>query len=82
MPKCFDLMEVLKNQEKILLMCHGGGTSVTESVQATWWRSGGSRDEDVWKEEGGDWRGGIYLRLIPGLCMEDKINWFANSRWW
>jgi len=21
-----------------------------------------------------------YLRLIPGLCLEDRTNWYASSR--
>ena len=29
-----------------------------------------------------DGRGGIYLKLIPQLCQEDKMNWLVNSRWW
>ena len=24
---------------------------------------------------------GDYLRLIPGLCLEDRTNWYASSRW-
>ena len=24
---------------------------------------------------------GNYLRLIPGLCLEDRMNWLASSRW-
>ena len=25
---------------------------------------------------------GDYLRLIPGQCLEDRMNWYASSRWW
>ena len=25
---------------------------------------------------------GDYLRLMPGLCLEDRMNWYASSRWW
>ena len=24
---------------------------------------------------------GDYLRLMPGLCLEDRTNWYASSRW-
>ena len=24
---------------------------------------------------------GDYPRLIPGLCLEDRTNWYASSRW-
>jgi hypothetical protein len=24
---------------------------------------------------------GDYLRLNPGLCPEDRMNWYASSRW-
>ena len=23
---------------------------------------------------------GDYLRLIPGLCLEDRMNWYTSSR--
>ena len=25
---------------------------------------------------------GDYLRLMPGLCLEDRMNYEASSRWW
>ena len=25
---------------------------------------------------------GDYLRFMPGLCLEDRTNWYASSRWW
>jgi hypothetical protein len=24
---------------------------------------------------------GDYLRLMPGLCLEDRMNWYPSSRW-
>ena len=24
---------------------------------------------------------GDHLRLMPGLCLEDRMNWYASSRW-
>ena len=37
----------------------------------------GLREE--WKE--GNLKGD-YLKLMPGLCLEDRMNWYASSRWW
>ena len=25
---------------------------------------------------------GDYLRLMPGLCLEDRMNWYESLRWW
>ena len=28
-----------------------------------------------------EWMEGNYLRLMPGLSLEDRTNWYASSRW-
>ena len=36
--------------------------------------SPGGHERDGWME-------GNYLRLMPGLSIEDRTNWYASSRW-
>ena len=37
-------------------------------------KKGGMGEMEGWKVN--------YLRLIPGLCLEDEMNWWESSRWW
>ena len=31
--------------------------------------------ERIWREE-------CHLRVLVGLCQQDKMNWQTSSRWW
>ena len=55
--------------EKYLLTYHGGGATITESVQAAGWRSCGIRGEIVWRERGN------LSEIIPGMCVKGKMIW-------